>query len=202
MLDAVNLAWKLAAAVRGTASPGLLDSYGRERHAAGARALLQTQAQVALRRSHDGAADALREVFAELLRDEAPARRLAALVSGADTRYPDPHGGPDDDRHLLGGRFAPDLVLRTPGGPSSVAELLRTARPVLLDLAGREDLRDVAAAWRGRVDVCTAEAVDRPADALLIRPDAHVAWAADVGAPARTSAPALRRALEDWFGAP
>ena len=47
MLDAVNLAWKLAAAIGGWA-PGLLDTYHRERHFAGARALLQTQAQVAL----------------------------------------------------------------------------------------------------------------------------------------------------------
>jgi 2-polyprenyl-6-methoxyphenol hydroxylase-like FAD-dependent oxidoreductase len=50
MLDAVNLAWKLAAAVGGWASAGLLDTYHRERHFAGERALLQTQARVALRR--------------------------------------------------------------------------------------------------------------------------------------------------------
>jgi 3-(3-hydroxy-phenyl)propionate hydroxylase len=32
--DADNLAWKLAAVVRGTASPALLDSYHDERHEA------------------------------------------------------------------------------------------------------------------------------------------------------------------------
>jgi len=70
MLDAVNLAWKLAAVIAGWASAGLLDSYHDERHFAGARALRQTQAQVALRRGQDRAAEALRELFGELLADE------------------------------------------------------------------------------------------------------------------------------------
>ena len=46
--DAFNLGWKLAAQVRGWAPAGLLESYHSERHAAGARVLLNTRAQVAL----------------------------------------------------------------------------------------------------------------------------------------------------------
>jgi hypothetical protein len=42
----------------------------------------------------------------------------------------------------------------------------------------------------------------RPADALLIRPDAHIAWTATTGGPAGTAAPALREALSCWFGTP
>ena len=42
----------------------------------------------------------------------------------------------------------------------------------------------------------------RPADALLIRPDAHIAWAATVDEPTDTAAPALREALSRWFGTP
>ncbi|WP_280238814.1 FAD-dependent monooxygenase, partial [Nocardia abscessus] len=53
MLDTVNLAWKLAADIHGWAPTGLLDTYHDERHFAGARARLQTRAQVALRRGHD-----------------------------------------------------------------------------------------------------------------------------------------------------
>jgi 2-polyprenyl-6-methoxyphenol hydroxylase-like FAD-dependent oxidoreductase len=60
MLDAVNLAWKLAADIRGWAPAGLLDTYNDERRFAGARAMLQTQAQAALRRGRDPAAQALR----------------------------------------------------------------------------------------------------------------------------------------------
>jgi len=91
--------------------------------------------------------------------------------------------------------------LRTAAGPSSLAALLNTARPVFLDLAGRADLRAIAADWQGRVDVHIAEADDRPADGILIRPDAHIVWAAGVGETVETAAPALREALDRWFGA-
>jgi 2-polyprenyl-6-methoxyphenol hydroxylase-like FAD-dependent oxidoreductase len=198
MLDAVNLAWKLAAVISGWAPPGLLDTYHRERHLAGARAMLQTQAQVALRRGDDPAGQALRELFLELLADEQPLRRLGAMIAGTDLCYPMP--GPS--RHALTGTFAPDLALRTDQGNTSVAELMPTARPILLDLADRPELREAARGWRQRVDIHTAETDHRPADALLIRPDAHIAWAATTGESAATAVPALREALSCWFGEP
>jgi hypothetical protein len=198
MTDAVNLAWKLAADIHGWAPAGLLDTYHDERHFAGARALLQTQAQVALRRGHDPAAEALREVFEELLVDEQPLRRIGALIAGADIRY----ALPNPNRHPLTGAFAPNLTLHTDQGTTDVAELTRTARPVLLDLADRPDLRETARNWQHRVDIHTAETDHRPADALLIRPDAHIAWAATTDEPAGTAVPALREALSCWFGPP
>ena len=197
MLDAVNLAWKLAADIQGWAPAGLLDSYHRERHFAGARALMQTQAQVALRRGEDDAAAALKALFLELLADEQPAQRLAALIAGTDNRYT----LADPDGHGLTGTFAPDLVLRTDRATTSVAELMHPARPILLDLAGRPELC-AEAAGSSHVDVHAATTGDRPADALLIRPDAHIAWAAGVGEPAETAVPALRDALAAWFGTP
>jgi 2-polyprenyl-6-methoxyphenol hydroxylase-like FAD-dependent oxidoreductase len=186
MLDAVNLGWKLAAEVNGWAPPGLLDTYHDERHLAGARTLLHTQAQVALRRGLDAAADALREVVAELLLDEPAARRVGALIAGADVRYPMPGANP----HRLAGTFATDLA----------TDLLHSARPVLLDLADRHDLRAVAQAWGDRLDIRTVEAGARPADAMLIRPDAYIAWAAGLDEPGGTAAVALREALKVWFG--
>ncbi|WP_325049207.1 aromatic-ring hydroxylase C-terminal domain-containing protein [Micromonospora deserti] len=48
----------------------------------------------------------------------------------------------------------------------------------------------------------TAETDHRPADALLIRPDAHIAWAAAIDDPTDTAAPTLREALSCWFGTP
>ncbi|MFI0719120.1 FAD-dependent monooxygenase [Streptomyces sp. NPDC021224] len=198
MLDAVNLAWKLAAEVHGWAPPGLLDTYHSERHASAARTGLHTRAQAALRRGHDPAAEALREVFQELLGDEAPLRRIGAMVAGTDIRHP----MPGSNEHPLTGAFAPDLVLDTGRGATSVAELMHPARPVFLDLADRPDLREAAAGWGHRVDVHTAGTQDRPADAVLIRPDAHIAWAAPVGAPSDTLLPALRQALATWFGRP
>jgi len=44
--------------------------------------------------------------------------------------------------------------------------------------------------------------LQRPADVLLIRPDAHIAWAATLDEPDDTAAPALREALSGWFGTP
>ena len=198
LVDTFNLAWKLAAAIHGWAPAGLLDTYHDERHLAGERTLLHTRAQVALRRGHDPAADALRELFQELLADEQPLRRIGALIAGTDICYPPP--GPD--HHGLTGTFAPDLTLHTDQGTTSVAALMHTARPVFLDLADRRDLCEIARDWQDRIDIHTAKADHRPADALLIRPDAHVAWAATVDEPTDTDLLALREALSGWFGAP
>jgi hypothetical protein len=198
LLDSVNLGWKLGADIQGWAPAGLLDTYHDERHLATARNMLHAQAQVAIRRGHDAAAVALRELFQELLVDEQPLRRLGALMAGSDVHYP----FPGHEHHALIGTFAPDLALHTDRGATSVAELMHGARPVLLDLADRADLRETARAWEHRVDVHTAEHDDRPADALLIRPDAHVVWAATVDEPTETASPGLRDALARWFGTP
>ncbi|MFG2775025.1 FAD-dependent monooxygenase [Streptomyces sp. NPDC048350] len=198
MLDAVNLAWKLAGDIQGWAPAALLDTYHHERHFAGARTMLHTQAQVALRRGQDQAAEALREVFLELLADEQPLRRIAALIAGSDIRYP----APNPNAHALTGTFAPDLTLQTDQVTTSVAELMETARPVLLDLADRPDLRETARDWHPCVDIHTVKTDRRPADAILIRPDAYVAWAAGIDEPFATAAPALEEALSHWFGTP
>ncbi len=198
MIDAVNLAWKLAASIGGWAPAGLLDTYHAERHLAGERTMLHTRAQVALRRGHDPAAEALRELVQELLLDEQPQRRIGAFIAGSDIRYP-PRG---PNHHALTGAFAPDISLRSGRGATSIAKLMYAARPVLLDLADRRDLREIAHDWEHRIDIHSAETDHRPADALLIRPDAYIAWAATVDETIATAAPALREALSTWFGLP
>ena len=80
--------------------------------------------------------------------------------------------------------------------------MLGKGRPVLLDLADRADLRELAGQWGGRVAVVSATIDERPADALLIRPDARIAWAAATDEPGETAVPALGEALTGWFGAP
>jgi len=102
----------------------------------------------------------------------------------------------------LTGTFAPNLTLHTDQGTTSVAGLMHTARPVLLDLADRSDLGETARDWQHRIDIHTARTDDRPADALLIRPDAHIAWAATADEPTDTAALTLRQALSYWFGEP
>jgi len=195
MLDTANLAWKLAGSVHGWAPPGLLDTYSDERRAAAERTLLHTRAQVALRRGYGPGGDALRALFLELTADEQPLRRLGALMAGTDV------GSPMSKEHPLVGTFTTDRALHVDHEDPRLAGLLRKGRPVLLDLADLADLRELAGQWGGRVDVVRATIDERPADALLIRPDALIAWAAVVDAPGETALPALREALTTWFGA-
>ncbi len=198
MLDSVNLAWKLAAAVHGWAPAGLLDTYDEERQHAAERTMLHTQAQVALRRGSDPAAVALRDLVAELLVDAQPLERIGALIAASDIRYPPAHAG----AHPLAGGFAPDLALSDLPGASSVADLLHLVRPVVLLLVERPDLIELVGAWDDRVEIVRATTADRPADALLIRPDGYVAWAAEIDEPAGTATVSFRGALAQWFGAP
>jgi 2-polyprenyl-6-methoxyphenol hydroxylase-like FAD-dependent oxidoreductase len=196
LLDAVNLGWKLAAEVRGWAPPGLLDSYHTERHADGERVLLHTRAQGALvGAATDGRVAALREVLRQLLQYEQPLRHLVSLMYGLDTRYDTGTDNPSP----IAGQWAPDLALSTPAGASTVAELLRPPRGVLLDLTTDGSLAGYGHGWGDRVNVVTAQCAEPPAAALLIRPDGYIAWAAPAGGQDNQG---LRQALTTWFGAP
>jgi bifunctional hydroxylase/dehydrase len=192
--DAMNLGWKLAAVVSGTAGPDLLDSYHRERHPVGARLLLNTLAQGVLYLS-GAEGEPLREVLAELMELPEVRRHLAGMVSGLDVRY---DVGPGT-HPLLGARI-PKRELLGPDGPTTTVAGLRTGRGVLLDLADDPELRRSAESWADRVDVVTAAPHRLPdgcplagTSAVLIRPDGHVAWAAPGCGP-------LPDALARWFG--
>ena len=196
LLDAVNLGWKLAAEVSGWAPPGLLDSYHTERHADGERVLLHTRAQGALvGAATDGRIAALREVLRQLLQYEQPLRHLVGLMYGLDTRY----DTGTDDPPPIAGQWAPDLALTTPAGATTVAELLRPARGVLLDLTRDGSLAGDGDGWKDRVNIITAHCAAPPAPALLIRPDGYIAWAASASGQDNQG---LRQALTTWFGAP
>jgi 2-polyprenyl-6-methoxyphenol hydroxylase-like FAD-dependent oxidoreductase len=77
--DAIALAETLAAALRGNADETLLDVYQAQRHPAAGRALAHTRVQHALETPGE-TGEALRGVFAELLKDRAAARRIATLI--------------------------------------------------------------------------------------------------------------------------
>ncbi|WP_062353266.1 FAD-dependent oxidoreductase [Herbidospora yilanensis] len=193
--DAVNLGWKLAAEIRGSAPPGLLDSYETERRSAARRMVLNAQAQSALI-APGGDVTGLREVFTELLRDQSTVQRLAGLLAGADVRYD--MGRPE--AHPLTGRFAPDMDLHTPAGPVRLAELTRNARPLLLDLTEDASLAETPALRHDQVDVVTARSHLPAPTALLLRPDGYVAWASSSPRPGPTEIETLRATLRSWFG--
>lgn len=193
--DAVNLGWKLGQVVNKTSPDSLLDSYHAERHPVARRVLRNALAQMALLHP-DERAQALRDTVSDLLAMDEPRTCFAAMMSGLDIHYDLGEG------HPLVGRRMPDLDLVTPGGSLRVFDLLRDARPVLLNFGetGRIDI----APWAERVPTVDAKHVDRcvlpvlgavsAPPAVLIRPDGHVAWAG-----AGTDR-ALRDALATWFG--
>jgi 2-polyprenyl-6-methoxyphenol hydroxylase-like FAD-dependent oxidoreductase len=193
--DAVNLGWKLAAVVKGTAPNSLLDTYHAERHPVAARTLRTTMAATALTRS-DARLDALRDILAEVVRMDEPRKHLAGMISGLDIRYD------LGDGHPLVGRRMPDLDLITGEGRLRVFTVLHRAEPVLLNLdesrsfdirAWANRIRQIDAKCVGRWELPVVGAVSAP-DAVLVRPDGHVAWVGDhtqVG---------LSEALAKWFG--
>jgi 2-polyprenyl-6-methoxyphenol hydroxylase-like FAD-dependent oxidoreductase len=195
--DAVNLGWKLAAAVRGWAPDDLLDSYYAERRAPAARVLHNTRAQAALM-NPDPAVDPLRELFFEMMGLEQVNAYLGGMISGLEVRY-----DLGDNSDPLVGRLAPDLALTTPHGGVRLAELLHPGRPLLLDLADRADVRDTALGWADRVDIVRATADQQlTRDAILVRPDGYVAWSARTGGRPVGDQVRLKQALTRWFGAP
>ncbi|MEV5935213.1 FAD-dependent monooxygenase [Streptomyces sp. NPDC052079] len=198
--DAFNLGWKLAARVRGWGSEELLDTYHDERHPIAERVMLNTRAQLALMRPDEQHTTPLRGFVEELLGTDEVNRYFTGMITGTDVRYGTFAPAAPARPHPWAGRFVGHLVLAgPPEGPMPVAELLRTARPLLLDLAGRADLREAARPWSDRVSVVAGEAAVEPsAQALLVRPDGYVAWA---GSPDAT-ADELRASLAHWFGPP
>ncbi|NYV75595.1 FAD-dependent monooxygenase [Streptomyces sp. UH6] len=177
LLDAVNLGWKLAYAVRGPAGEGLLDTYERERRPAAQQVIDNTRAQLALMRPDTGL-DPVRALFADLLLDGTAGEgaALAARVSAQDTRLPS-HPA---TASTWAGTFLYNAALSTPEGPTDVITLLRAGRPLLL-LLGDGGHRDVTLPprWREVVSVVRAAAVPGVAcAALLVRPDGYIAWAA------------------------
>jgi hypothetical protein len=187
MQDAVNLGWKLAAQVNGSAPDGLLDTYDSERRPVGERVMMQSLSQTALM-APGPEVGALRTLFGELMTQPGVAAHMAHLLAGSDVRYE------VGDGHPLSGLLVPDLEL---DDGRRVAELLYAARPVLLDLSGGA-LTPTGAGWADRVDLVTGAMADERYGGMLIRPDGYVAWAADAVEAADVQR--LRSALERWFG--
>jgi 2-polyprenyl-6-methoxyphenol hydroxylase-like FAD-dependent oxidoreductase len=185
--DAMNLGWKLAAAVCGRAPDDLLDTYHSERYPVGERVMMHSMSQTALFGPGPEIA-ALRKLFNELLQLPSVAEHMAHLLAGSDVRYD------VGDDHPLSGRLTPDVTF---DDGRRVAGLLHRARPVLLDLSGGR-AGEAARGWTDRVDIVVAAVPDLEACALLMRPDGYVAWAADSFE--TEDEHRLHTALRRWFG--
>ncbi|MGH8910036.1 MAG: FAD-dependent oxidoreductase [Egibacteraceae bacterium] len=183
--DAHNLAWKLAAVLRGQAGPALLDTYEAER-----RPVAQFTMGQALARAHDrlGAGDG---------GDVPELAPYASVVFGYRYRSAAVIGAPDDPapaRHpqrLEGepGTRAPHLALTRNGAELSTIDLYGHGFVLLTGpdgdawaAAAEGALPAPVTAHRLGVDLgdpsgraLTAHGIG-PAGAILIRPDGFVAW--------------------------
>lgn len=177
--DAANLGWKLAAVVQGRAGEPLLDSYERERYPVGKQALRISGAitRGVLNAPRGPGARQLRTLALPLVsRLNALTSQGERLLSGIGISYRAPL-----DSHPLTGRRVPDLRL---AGGRRLYEELRDGTFMLITrghpVPETPWLRLAAPA--------------RPLPStLLVRPDGHIAWAANAPHPDQ-----LRAALQHW----
>jgi putative polyketide hydroxylase len=176
MHDAHNLAWKLAAVLRGRAGEGLLDSYEEERGAVGRRNVAETAAAWKRTFAASGppfAGRSLQQI------DMGYQYRSSAIIDD---------GGPDLDPP--GAQYQPSAApgCRAPhlwlADGRSTIDLFDRGYVLLTAPAG--------AKWRtGRCPEHVISEPDfpglygiEPTGAVLVRPDGHVAWRAVDDAPA------------------
>jgi putative polyketide hydroxylase len=199
ILDAHNLAWKLAAVVAGQAGPGLLDTYHAERHPVGLFTMQQALARFGARMAPGGGeappiVDYSAIAFGYQYRSAAV---LGAAEDGAPPLLPSQLRGQPGTR-------APHLPLAGGGGPASTVDLYGRRFVLLAGPDGGAWAKAADAvsqrlgvplhAYRFGVELAAAGDADgaaahglTPAGALLVRPDGFVAWrspeaAADAGA--------------------
>jgi 2-polyprenyl-6-methoxyphenol hydroxylase-like FAD-dependent oxidoreductase len=188
--DAVNLGWKLGAALAGWAPDWLLDSYDSERHPVGSAVLALTGRQFWLNTARTRRRRALRWTAQRTVAPLPGARGwLARHYSGIAISYPAPRGA----HRLAGTRLPPGRLTAADGSAARLPELFREGRFVLLERSDGSPPGELPRQVRPvRYRACTA----RLPLAALVRPDGHVAWASDDRDPSRRA-----RARADAVGA-
>lgn len=170
-VDAANLGWKLAEAVRGR--DHLLDSYTAERHPVAARVLENTRAQVALMRP-DPLTSALRTIVSDLIKLPEGNRYVGEMLTGVDIRYD------LGDEDPLVGTLASDRSITLRGGEARLYTLMEKGGGVLISPTERSLPRNVRQV-RSEAGPC-----------MLVRPDGCIAWS-------DASTNSLDHALARWF---
>lgn len=184
--DAMNLGWKLAATIQGTAAEGLLESYQTERHPLGAQVLDWSRAQVAIMKP-DPAARALHAILRDLIGTRDGATYMAERVWGISTHHA------LDGEHRIVGRSVPNFELEDVG---TVNELMREGHGLLLDFHGNTVLKNLADKYGARMKYVSGGAKETLGlSAVLVRPDGIIAGASDH----EPDEHSLRQAAAHWF---
>ena len=188
--DAHNLAWKLAAVVRGEAGPALLETYDAERHPVGLLTMGQALALWGSRigEGQNGQTEPLLDyaaiafgyryqsaAVAGTADDDRPALPAQALHGQPGTRAPHVWLQRDGQRistiDLFGRGFV--LLAGAAGGAwVEAANAIATPTVTAYRIGGDGDLGDEGGSWPAAYDVQSEGAV-------LVRPDGFVAWRAE-----------------------
>jgi 2-polyprenyl-6-methoxyphenol hydroxylase-like FAD-dependent oxidoreductase len=178
MMDAHNLAWKLALVADGRAPDALLDTYGQERVPAASDVLELTDKIVGLLTMRSRAKRAVRDtVLPVASRMPMVQRRGARKLSQLSVAYrpgllvqPDGHGrGPKP-----GHRF-PDLEVRSEHGPARLHHLLGSGRHMLI-VSGADVRGALEAVGAGRyAELVDVVGGDLRSGFALVRPDGILA---------------------------
>lgn len=172
LVDAANLGWKLATAVKG--SDHLLDSYSAERHPVAARVLENTRAQVALMRP-DPLTSALRTIVGDLMKLPEGNRYVGEMLTGVGIRY---DLGDDDP---IAGTLAKDKLLTlTDGREERLYTLMEKGGGLFVSPSERSLPKTVQ------------HARTKEGPSMLVRPDGCIAWT-------DASSKSLDDALTRWF---
>src|SRR3954454_16613357 len=122
MLDATNLAWKLALVVQGRSDDTLLDSYGQERRPVATEVLRFSQSMVRFATTPRSLRRSLRDATLPVFRLPPLQRRLAGRMSQTTVGYQD--GPLTRPGHVAGvprpGRRMSDVEISTPDGPGTL----------------------------------------------------------------------------------
>ena len=170
MQDAMNLGWKLVAAVRGNAPAGLLDSYQDERHRVGAQVLTMTDGFNRLVDDHSAIRRGIQARIVRTLLWFGPTRRRTlGRLTGLGIAYPAPRR-----THPWTGRRMPDVACHD----GRLYALLRDGGFVLLDTTASGEVARAVRATSPQVRAARSAAAGTPA-AVLVRPDGYVAWASE-----------------------
>jgi len=184
--DAMNLGWKLAAAIKGNVPEGLLDSYHVERHPIGTQVLDWSRAQVAIMKP-DPSACALNAIIRDLMNTNDGATYFAGRVWGIFTHY-NLNGG-----HPLIGHSVPDFEFED---DTRISGIMGDGKGMLLDFNKNILLKNFADEYNGQIKYISGKVKEQLGiNAILIRPDGIVAWVSD-GEPNYSE---LQKAADYWF---
>ena len=180
MLDAHNLAWKLALVASGRAPDALLDTYGAERRPVAEEVLELTHILIRYGTMSHPVKRAARDIVVPALaRAAIVQRRAARRISQVYVTYPP---GPLVRRGRGGpraGQRMPDVGVRAGGVDTTLYRVLRGGRHVLVvPAAHTASVMDDAGLRSYRRDlgiVTPAPPGDGTGPVVLVRPDGHVA---------------------------